>query len=107
MPAFEDELVQPGMTLFAHGTPVNLFPAPLMVTVMAVTEVYDKLLDPLLSRYDGSNWIALFLGSVCYVFCPVEQPSRVHMGATTSLPLPTTHIAELITASTSSVTTEY
>jgi len=72
MPAFEDELVQPGMTLFAHGASVNLSPAPPMVTVMAVTEVYDKLLDPLLSWYDGSSLIALFLGSICYLFCSVE-----------------------------------
>lgn len=95
------------MTLFAHGTPINISPAPPMVTVMAVAEVYDKLLDPLLSWYDRSSWVALFLGSICYLFCPVEQPSRVHMGATTTLPLPTTHIAELITASTSNATTEY
>lgn len=107
MPAFEDKLVQPGMTLLAHGASINLSPASPMVTVMAVAEVYDRLLDSLLSWYDGSRWIALVLGSVCYLFCSVEQPSRVHMGTTTPLPLPTTDIAELITTSTSDATMEY
>ena len=72
MPAFEDKFVQPGITLLAHGASVNLSPAPPVVTIMAVTEVYDELLDPLLSWYDGNRWIAWFLGSICYFFCSVE-----------------------------------